>query len=285
MEEPMEEGIQEQEIQQQQEENRPPKVSSILRPGSMVMMTITVQDYEEIYWPKLQGAINQLLTMTPGDYIPISYEQMYSCVYKCVCKQFSERLYSDLLNQITTHLQQLSLELQVQEPFAYVEKFNFAMNQYLQALGGIVPIFNYMNRFYIETKLKTDLNIELRKLFVQYVADRHVPVLIPILVDATSKPFAVPPPTMASLIKNLHELKPDFSQLRPHLFAKYLPSILPPCQEADLEKYIEEAKQMSRDLRTDPEFIIGDQSRKRSGDEEVSKSVPVSFLPKTSNTS
>ena len=41
------------------------------------MMTITVEDYEQQYWPKLQGAINQLLTMTPGDYIPISYEQMY----------------------------------------------------------------------------------------------------------------------------------------------------------------------------------------------------------------
>lgn len=27
---------------------------------------------------------------------------------------------------------------------SYVEKFAFAMNQYLQALSGIVPIFNYM---------------------------------------------------------------------------------------------------------------------------------------------
>ena len=34
--------------------------------------------------------------------------------------------------------------LQEPEPFQYLEKFNFAMKQYLQALGGIVPIFNYM---------------------------------------------------------------------------------------------------------------------------------------------
>ena len=46
----------------------------------VVMMTITVEDYENQYWPKLQGAITQLLTMTPGDYIPISYEQMYRYV-------------------------------------------------------------------------------------------------------------------------------------------------------------------------------------------------------------
>ena len=38
--------------------------------------------------------------------------------------------------------------------------------------------FILQNRFYIETKLKTDLNVELRKLFVVHVADRHVPLLI-----------------------------------------------------------------------------------------------------------
>ena len=41
------------------------------------MMTITVEDYETLYWPKLEQAIKQLLTMTPGQYVPISYEQMY----------------------------------------------------------------------------------------------------------------------------------------------------------------------------------------------------------------
>lgn len=45
-----------------------------------VMMTITIEDYETQYWPKLEGAIDQLLSMTPGQYIPISYEQMYRFV-------------------------------------------------------------------------------------------------------------------------------------------------------------------------------------------------------------
>lgn len=44
------------------------------------MMTITIEDYETQYWPKLEGAIDQLLSMTPGQYIPISYEQMYRFV-------------------------------------------------------------------------------------------------------------------------------------------------------------------------------------------------------------
>jgi len=35
------------------------------------------------------------------------------CVYKCVCKQFSERLFADLLQSITSHLEQVHLRIQV----------------------------------------------------------------------------------------------------------------------------------------------------------------------------
>jgi len=35
------------------------------------------------------------------------------CVYKCVCKQFSERLFADLLQTITSHLEQVYLNIQV----------------------------------------------------------------------------------------------------------------------------------------------------------------------------
>lgn len=42
-----------------------------------VMNVITIEDYKSTYWPKLDGAIDQLLTQSPGDYIPISYEQIY----------------------------------------------------------------------------------------------------------------------------------------------------------------------------------------------------------------
>jgi len=44
------------------------------------MMSITVEDYEAQYWPKLEHAIHHLLTTKPSEYIPISYEQMYTYV-------------------------------------------------------------------------------------------------------------------------------------------------------------------------------------------------------------
>jgi predicted glycosyltransferase len=107
---------------------------------------------------------------------------MYSCVYKCVCKQFSERLYNDLLAKVAQHLQQLNTQIAADDPKTYIEKFNFALNQYLQALGGIVPIFNYMNRFYVESKLGTDLRKELLSLFKIHVVDHHAQVGLWILI-------------------------------------------------------------------------------------------------------
>ncbi|CAH6936778.1 Cacul1 [Phodopus roborovskii] len=110
--------------------------------SKFLMNVITIEDYKSTYWPKLDGAIDQLLTQSPGDYIPISYEQIYSCVYKCVCQQHSEQMYSDLIKKITSHLERVSKELQ--------------------------------NKFYIETKLNRDLKDDLIKLFTEHVADKHI---------------------------------------------------------------------------------------------------------------
>ncbi|KAL5021893.1 hypothetical protein ScPMuIL_001048 [Solemya velum] len=248
----------------------PKKQAPLLRPGSMVMMTITVEDYESQYWPKLENAINQLLTMIPGQYIPISYEQMYSCVYKCVCKQFSERLYSDLMKHMNSHMVTINNRLQKsgEDPKSFIDSFSYIMTQYLQALGGIVPIFNYMNRFYIETKLKTDLNEELRKLFRSQVVDHHISTLLSLLEEANSTPFVIPPPTMANIIRNLHSLYPDYAKLKPNLFSKFIPNVLPPTSVNDIEKYIEESKQMQKSLQSLPEFISCDTSRKRLNEED-----------------
>lgn len=235
------------------------------------MMTITQEDYETQYLPQLMDAINQLLTITPGTYIPISYEQMYSCVYKCVCKQFSERLYTDLINHIRSHLSQIDSYLQEcrNDSTVFVEKFSILMNQYLQALTGIVPIFNYMNRFYVETKLKTDLNDELRKLFSEIVVKQHISTLLTLLEEALSVPFTISPPVMASIIKNLYSLNPEYAQMNPEVFARYIPNIRPPTSMMGLEEYKAEARQMQREMLHNPEFNCSDSSRKRRSEEEI----------------
>ncbi|XP_069610506.1 CDK2-associated and cullin domain-containing protein 1 isoform X2 [Ranitomeya imitator] len=230
------------------------------------MNVITVDDYKNTYWPKLESAIEQLLTQSPGDYIPISYEQIYSCVYKCVCQQHSEQMYSDLMCKITCHLEKVSLELQTASPEQYIEKFNLALSQYMGALHSIVPLFIYMNKFYIETKLNRDLRDELILLFTEHVAEKHIYSLMPLLLEAQSTPFQVTPSTMAAIVKGLYTLRPDWVQLAPALFSKFIPNILPPALESQLQDYAVQDRKLQRDLLQNG-FNRGDQSRKRAGEE------------------
>ncbi|XP_067909094.1 CDK2-associated and cullin domain-containing protein 1 isoform X3 [Heterodontus francisci] len=202
--------------------------------SKFLMNVITAEDYQRTYWPKLDSAIDQLLTQSPGDCIPISYEQIYSCVYKCVCQQHSEQMYCDLITKITSHLRRVSEELQ--------------------------------NKFYIETKLNRDLKDDLIKLFTEQVAEKHVPTLMPLLIEAQSTPFKVTPSTMANIVKGLYTLRPDWAQLAPSLFSKFIPNILPPALESKLSEYAAQDQKLQRELMQNG-FARGDQSRKRAGEE------------------
>nr|KAF6424583.1 CDK2 associated cullin domain 1 [Molossus molossus] len=234
--------------------------------SKFLMNVITIEDYKSTYWPKLDGAIDQLLTQSPGDYIPISYEQIYSCVYKCVCQQHSEQMYSDLIKKITNHLERVSKELQASPPDLYIERFNIALGQYMGALQSIVPLFIYMNKFYIETKLNRDLKDDLIKLFTEHVAEKHIYSLMPLLLEAQSTPFQVTPSTMANIVKGLYTLRPEWVQMAPTLFSKFIPNILPPAVESELSEYAAQDQKLQRELIQNG-FMRGDQSRKRAGDE------------------
>ncbi|KAM6347221.1 CDK2-associated and cullin domain-containing protein 1 isoform 1-T1 [Alca torda] len=202
--------------------------------SKFLMNVITIEDYKSTYWPKLDSAIDQLLTQSPGDYIPISYEQIYSCVYKCVCQQHSEQMYSDLIKKITNHLERVSKELQ--------------------------------NKFYIETKLNRDLKDDLIKLFTEHVAEKHIYNLMPLLLEAQSTPFQITPSTMANIVKGLYTLRPEWVQMAPALFSKFIPNILPPAVESELQEYAAQDQKLQRELMQNG-FDRGDQSRKRAGEE------------------
>ncbi|XP_072532899.1 CDK2-associated and cullin domain-containing protein 1 [Salminus brasiliensis] len=235
-------------------------------PSKFLMNAMTAEDYRTTYWPKLERAIEHLLTQSPVDHISISYEQIYSHVYKCVCQQHSELLYNDLIWKIVSHLQQVSSELQGSPPETFIEKFNLALTQYTAALQCIVPVFIYMNKFYIETKLNRDLKDDLMKLFSDHVAEKHVNTLIPLLKKADAVPFQVKPSTMASVVKGLYALRPDWAPLAPTLFSRFIPQIQPPAVESQLQHYAVQDQKLQIELSLNG-FSRGDQSRKRASEE------------------
>ncbi|KAG7334306.1 hypothetical protein KOW79_002713 [Hemibagrus wyckioides] len=240
--------------------------SLTFNPSEFMMNGMTAEDYKETYWPRLEKAVEQLLTQSPVKYSSISYEQIYSHVYKCVCQQYSEHLYRDLLWKITAHLQQVCLELQDSQPESFVENFNQAFTQYMAAIQCIIPVFFYMNKFYIEIKLHRDLKDDLMDLFSAQVAEKHISMLISLLKKADSMSFQVKPSTMASVVKGLYDLQPDWAQLAPALFSRFIPQIHPPVLESDLLRYAAEDQKLQMELSLNG-FARCNHSRKRPSEE------------------
>ncbi|KAK2852930.1 hypothetical protein Q7C36_008131 [Tachysurus vachellii] len=235
-------------------------------PVAEVMNTMTAEDYKESYWPRLEKAVEQLLTQSPVKYSCISYEQIYSHVYKCVCQQYSEQLYRDLIWKITSHLQQVCQELHESRPESFVENFNIAFTQYMAAMQCIIPVFIYMNKCYIETKLNRNLKDDLMDLFSAHVAEKHINTLICLLKKADAMPFQVKPSTMASVVKGLYDLQPDWAQLAPALFSRFIPQIHPPVLESDLLHYAAQDRTLQMELTLNG-FSRCDHSRKRASEE------------------
>ncbi|XP_030012128.1 CDK2-associated and cullin domain-containing protein 1 [Sphaeramia orbicularis] len=234
--------------------------------SKFLMNALAVEDYRKNHWPNLEKAIDRLLIQNPTDHISVSYAQIYSYVYKCVCQQHSELLYSDLTSKISCHLQEVSTQLHASPPDNFIENFNVALTQYTASLQCIVPVFMYLNKFYIESKLNRDLREDLMKLFADHVAEKHVNTLMPLLIKAHSMPFQVQPSTMASVVKGLYSLRPEWAQLAPALFSGFIPQIHPPAVESLLSDYAAHDQKLQMELSMNG-FPRGDQSRKRASDD------------------
>uniref|UniRef100_A0A8D3AMI0 CDK2 associated cullin domain 1 n=2 Tax=Scophthalmus maximus TaxID=52904 RepID=A0A8D3AMI0_SCOMX len=234
--------------------------------SKFLLNAMAVEDYRKNHWPNLEKAIDRLLIQNPTDHISVSYAQIYSYIYKCVCQQHSELLYNDLTSKITSHLQHVSTHLQASSPENFIENFNVALTQYIASLQCIVPVFMYLNKFYIESKLNRDLREDLMKLFAVQVAEKHLNTLMPLLIEAYSMPFKVQPSTMASVVKGLYSLRPEWAQSAPALFSGFIPQINPPTVESLLSDYAAHDQKLQMELSMNG-YPRGDQSRKRASDD------------------
>uniref|UniRef100_A0A8C6SFH5 CDK2 associated cullin domain 1 n=1 Tax=Neogobius melanostomus TaxID=47308 RepID=A0A8C6SFH5_9GOBI len=205
--------------------------------SKFLMNSMAIEDYQKNHWPNLEKAIDRLLIQNPTDHISVSYAQIYSYVYKCVCQQHSELLYRDLTTKISYHLQQVSTQLYASTPDKFIEDFNTALSQYIASLQCIVPVFMYL-------RLKEDL----MKLFAEQVAEKHVNTLMPLLIKAHGMPFQVQPSTMASVVKGLYSLRPEWAQMAPALFSGFIPQIHPPTEESLLPDYAAHDQKLQMDL-------------------------------------
>ncbi|XP_008299231.1 CDK2-associated and cullin domain-containing protein 1 [Stegastes partitus] len=79
-------------------------------------------------------------------------------------------------------------------------------------------------------------------------------------------PFQVQPSTMASVVKGLYSLRPEWAQLAPALFSGFIPQINPPAVESLLSDYAAHDQKLQMELSMNG-FPRGDQSRKRASED------------------
>ena len=154
------------------------------------MTPLSPDTYERQYWSVLRGTLDSLLHCAPGSFKAISYEQMYSAVYKCVCRQMSERLYEDLTSHLRGALAGWADQMSRLPDAQFVQEFHRTLNQFIFAQASIVPIFTYLNRFYVEIKLQTDLNTEIIKIYTDLVGDVGIHRLLSEKTRSDFNPFS-----------------------------------------------------------------------------------------------
>ncbi|KAK8745531.1 hypothetical protein OTU49_000248 [Cherax quadricarinatus] len=185
------------------------------------MTGMTIEDYRNTYWPQLQVAVDRLLQGPQPPYHTgrvIEFEPMYSAAYKCVCQQHSEALYNDLMSHVHKHFLKVAMEMQ--------------------------------NKVYVSTKLSSDLRTELQNLFCKSVIDPVIEKLMVMVKQTTERtPFSIAPHVLASLVKSLHNLNPEYAQRYPQVFAGYIPGVLPAMREHELSSYINETQELQASLR------------------------------------
>jgi len=221
-------------------------------------------DYDQ-HWPLLRDTVDVVLHQPAGSYHPFSYEKMYSAVYKCVCKHQAERLYADLMKHVEGVVKEWSSKLeelrQKGDIVAFSLEFHRIISQFFTALSSIVPIFIYLNRFYVESRLNTNLVTQLHLTFVRNLSDLYIKDLLQCMEQAPA--MSISPAIKQAILKYLNVLNPQYCQLNTSLFANYLTGIIPPMSEDDLQSQIEADQQLQQQLR-ESGFNTSNQRLKRS---------------------
>lgn len=230
-----------------------------------VSLNNTDDDEYTAHWEQLKVALDTVLLNVPGSYQPISYEQMYSAVYKCVCKHFAEQLHADLCNHVLQVVQRWSTDLlqlsQAEDKIPFLVKTDYFLSQFSNALSSIVPLFTYLNRFYVESRLNTNIKLQLQQLFVQHLSDRYIQDMLHYIETAPS--LSISPAMVQRILRHLYNLNSQYSMLNLSLFSRHVPGVQKPMIEEDLALQMEEDRKLQQELRTNPEYL-GNHGRKRN---------------------
>ncbi len=188
-------------------------------------MSLSTEVYEQVHWRVLRETLDMLLTEHPGNHAPVSFERIHSAVHKCVSHRRGERLYRDLTGRVEAHLEAWENQVLPLRGDEFVAAFHRCVDQFLHAVDLVEPSFIYLDRFYVEVELGTDLRTKLVGMFMKRLGDEAVPRLLRLLDQARPPPDQhVTVPTVKALVERVAQLERKCVDQNQKIFSCHMPA-------------------------------------------------------------
>jgi len=197
-----------------------PKVT--MRPPKLTV--ITKEGYEREYWPNIHKTLKNIFSH-PFE-ITLSQEEVFRHVYNICCQRHTSTLYNDLVNLINEHLKNWFIGLNSTNDDIFIQIIAKFLMEFKQITEILCSLFRYLEKIYIVEKLHTNL----KSLLLNWVNTTVVDT--PEMKERLDRllksiPSGSDPGMLMNLVKNLYELKKEFSMFNPMLFSMYIPCLHP----------------------------------------------------------
>lgn len=244
-----------------------------------------VSEYMRDYWIPLSHTVDAFLHPS-SQTSPISFQETFTLVYKCVGEGHSDRLHHDLMQAVTKYLKRLHVDLvqcltsdnegrQDQGIINMIHVFDAALVDYIKAVKGISATFSYLGKYFAQKKNYKTLEDELTYMFCLEIAEHFIHDILSCV--ERSPPFTLDPGLLSRLFHNLQTVSRDgYGTLYSKLFARFVTDALPRMQEQDLQSHIAEVHELQAQMRRELEqsnacnfesIQIRNPSQKRSADD------------------
>ncbi|KAK1308577.1 Cullin-3A [Acorus calamus] len=111
--------------------------------------------YAEKTWKILEHAIEEIYNHNASG---LSFEELYRNAYNMVLHKYGEKLYSGLVTTMTSHLKNISREVELAQGGFFLEELNRKWEDHRKALQMIRDILMYMDRTFVPSAQKTPVN-------------------------------------------------------------------------------------------------------------------------------
>lgn len=212
--------------------------------------------FNNCYWEPLDEALNIILNPASG--VKVSFGEVFTLVYKCVCDGFCNELHYSLRSKILRHVQNISDTLNNIERHSdkvkvvsLVREINASLEAFISSIQQISKLFTYMDKTYIEVNNEDSahyIHNVASLIYCDIILESRISNLVS-HID-TSPAFTFSPADLSSFFTKVNQISQGrYARIFPNMFARYIPNILPPMCESDIPAHINDVTILQQHLR------------------------------------